>query len=257
MGVIWLTGKTHRAGGVLCSVIGFELLRRNGLLLPDVNEVIQMMVMYPFCIWGSVASDLDHNWDSSPQKDIVSRGINVSLHITTPVCEGLETTHQDDTLLYKVLNLFNAKHRSWQTHSDLTLIFMLCILRWILHLEPGGIFSAVDISIMALIVMGIGIGVIAHFILDMLTPDGIWFTPAVVFNFLVRKITKKRVYYLQKIHLVPKSKFFATGGKWEDLIRWILNISAGLSVIYIILFSAFPELGEKLLVWFPFSIEFV
>ena len=252
-----MTGKTHRAGGVLCSVIGFELLRRNGLLLPDVNEALQLVVMYPFCIWGSVASDLDHNWECAPQKDIISRGINASLHITEPICEGMERTHQDNTRLYKVLNLLNAKHRSWQTHSDLTLILVLLVLNWVSNTSPGGAISAVDVSIIALILMGVCIGLIAHFILDMLTPEGIWFTPGVIFSFIASKITKRRVSLLQKIHLVPKLKFFATGGAWEELIHRLLQVSTVLASVYILLFSAFPSAGETILAWLPFNIEII
>ena len=57
-----MTGNTHRAGGMLCSVVGFALLKEQGLLLPEINPCIQWLVMYPFCYWGSTASDLDHNW---------------------------------------------------------------------------------------------------------------------------------------------------------------------------------------------------
>ena len=43
-----MTGKTHRAGGILCSIIGFAILKEKGLLLPDVNEGLQWLIIYPF-----------------------------------------------------------------------------------------------------------------------------------------------------------------------------------------------------------------
>ena len=33
-----MTGKTHKAGGMLVSIVGFAILREKGLLLPDVNQ---------------------------------------------------------------------------------------------------------------------------------------------------------------------------------------------------------------------------
>jgi hypothetical protein len=53
-----MLGKTHRAGGTVFMMVGFEVMRAKGLLLPDVNPFIQLAVMYPISQWGSTLPDL-------------------------------------------------------------------------------------------------------------------------------------------------------------------------------------------------------
>ena len=43
-----MTGKTHKAGGMLCTIVGFTILKENGLLINNVNEGVQWLMMYPF-----------------------------------------------------------------------------------------------------------------------------------------------------------------------------------------------------------------
>ena len=78
-----MTGKTHRVGGMLCVLGGFTYLESKGLLLRNVNPLLQLTVMYPFALYGSIVSDLDHNANSIPSKDIVSIAINRVLHLTS------------------------------------------------------------------------------------------------------------------------------------------------------------------------------
>ena len=139
-----MTGETHRAGGMLCSIVGFSILQKNGLLLPDVNIGVQWLLMYPFCMWGSVASDLDHNWESCPSKGYPDWIINHTLHITKPIQKSLEMTGQVKNGIYKFAKFFNASHRSWQTHSDVTLYFMLSLM-WIVN--SSNIFNLDTIEI--------------------------------------------------------------------------------------------------------------
>ena len=86
-----MTGKTHKMGGMLMSVVGFTVLKNNGLLLANVNEGLQWLMIYPFCMWGSIASDLDHHWDSCPSKDIPSWFVHKALHITEPAYKKLDS----------------------------------------------------------------------------------------------------------------------------------------------------------------------
>ena len=109
-----MQGKTHRIGGVLCAATGYVLLSSKGLLLKDVNPLLQLAVMYPFAIYGSVMPDLDHHWESAPVRDPVSWGINKVLHLAN-----------GKSNIAKPLKLFDAKHRSWQTHSDIFLILLI------------------------------------------------------------------------------------------------------------------------------------
>lgn len=53
-----MLGKTHRSGGVMFMMVGFEVLRTKGLLLPDINPLLQLAVMYPVSQWGSTLPDL-------------------------------------------------------------------------------------------------------------------------------------------------------------------------------------------------------
>ena len=212
-----MQGNTHRIGGVLCCLGGYTLLNQRGMLLADVNPLIQLAVMYPFAVYGSVLPDLDHSWHSSPCVDVVSYGINKVLHLTTPIVKRTN----DNSL---IMSLFNAKHRSWQTHSDLFLVLMIFGSNWLLGIDV----TTADLAILRLISIGLILGVVSHLILDMLTPEGVWS----VFKCTLRTVTKyKKV--KNKISFVPNTSFFRTGGSWESLVRRILWLMCILLVINI------------------------
>lgn len=209
-----MTGATHRVGGVVCALAGYTILESKGMLINDVNPILQLAVMYPFAIYGSTVSDLDHHWQSAPSKDVVSFCINKVLHLTTDLRKKTKSKNP-------VLAVFDAKHRSWQTHSDLFLFIMLL-------LSFQFIFSPIDGAnsiIGKLVFTGFLLGIISHLILDMLTPEGVW---SVILS-AIGKIFKVKI--PQKIHLVPKSAFFATGGTWEKCVRWVLY---GISLILLV-----------------------
>lgn len=255
-----MTGETHRAGGVLCSVVGFALLRNNGLLLPDVNQFVQLAVIYPYCYWASTASDLDHHWQSCPSKDIPSWCINKVLHLTSSVNKKMDKkmteSEKRKSIHYKLVSMFNAKHRSWQTHSDLTLLLMLYLLYSVMSGKFSG-FGVVDIAILSLILTGVCLGIIAHFILDMLTPDGVWCLFFMTINKIISKLVHKNVHLLpEKIHFVPKMKCFATDSDWELFIRKLLKVLTVVSVLYVLFWIAFPDLIPSILNAFPYEITF-
>ena len=251
-----MTGKTHKMGGMLVSVIGFTLLKQNGLLLPDVNEGIQWLAMYPFCMWGSIASDLDHHWDSCPSKDIPSWFVHKALHITEPVYKRLDsslsTSQKKVSFSYKFSRFFTARHRSWQTHSDLTFVLMLYLLYSIMN----GKFTFLnknDVLLLTLIVTGVCLGVVAHFILDLLTPEGVWNTIAVFINRFIFKDKLPRQF--EKWHFVPKLKCFATGSSWEDFIYKVLKFFTVVSVIYLLVLVFFPTQLRYLIDLIPYRLE--
>lgn len=183
-----MTGKTHRIGGMVCAMTGYCLLESKGLLINDVDPLLQLTVIYPFALYGSVVSDLDHHWESAPCKDIVSFGINKLLHIT------------------------GAKHRSWQTHSDLFLCLILALGNLLLHFASGA-----ESIIINLVFSGLLLGVISHMILDSLTPQGIHS----VILILISKVTGNKK-MPTKIRFVPKAAYFATDGPWEGNVRRVL-----------------------------------
>lgn len=239
-----MTKKTHQAGGMLVSIIGFALLRDKGLLLDNVNDGLQWLVIYPYTMWGSTASDLDHHWDSCPSKDYASKVINTVLHPSKPLCKVLTKLHiiKKDGKVYDFINTINAKHRSWQTHSDLTLVLMLYLLYSVLN---GKIPSLTDIdrAISSLVLGGISLGIIAHFILDILTPEGVW---SILFK-TINTILRHKI-LPEKISLVPRTqnRFFATGGNWESFIRWILIVSTYLALLWFSYILLEPYLPYKI-----------
>lgn len=216
-----MTGKTHRVGGMLCVLGGFTYLESKGLLLRNVNPLLQLTVMYPFALYGSIVSDLDHNANSIPSKDIVSVAINRVLHLTSGLNESTGGRN-------KVFGILDAKHRSWQTHSDLFLVALMYVL-YQMVMETK--LATVESVIWSLVGMGFILGVISHLVLDMITPEGIW-------SFIlvgISKVTGKKL-IPKKLRLVPDSKFFSTGGPWESLVRnilWICCVVLFIRLIYL------------------------
>lgn len=230
-----MTGKTHKMGGVLMSVVGFTILKHNDLLLSNVNEGLQWLVMYPFCVWGSVASDIDHHWESCPCRDLPSLVAHKLLHITDPIYKYLNTrlttSEKKASVIYKLIRFLTPRHRSWQTHSDLTLLSVLYLLYCIVsnNLVIGG---RNDTLILNLILTGICLGFISHLILDLLTPEGIWNSIVVVLNRTVCKGNLPRT--LEKWHFVPRRSFFATNSSWEGFIYKLLKVLIVISVFYLL-----------------------
>lgn len=216
-----MTGKTHRVGGMLCVLGGFTYLESKGLLLRNVNPLLQLTVMYPFALYGSIVSDLDHNANSIPSKDIVSVAVNRVLHLTS----GLNETTGGRN---KVFGILDAKHRSWQTHSDL---FLVALMYALYQLVMETKLATVESVIWSLVGMGFILGVISHLVLDMITPEGIWSILLVG----IGRVTGNKV-MPKKLRLVPDSKFFSTGGPWESLVRnilWICCVVLFIRLIYL------------------------
>lgn len=215
-----MQGNTHRIGGMLCALAGYTILESKGMLIRDVSPLLQLAVIYPFSIYGSVFPDLDHHEDSIPSHDVVSVGINKILHATTAMRKV------NGGKLSTVLSVFDAKHRSWQTHSDMFLI--ICILVSMSFINSS-VMTPNDI-ILKLVFTGFILGVVSHMILDLLTPEGIW----CIGLGLVGKISGSKS-LPRKIHFVPKSRFFATGGVWEKLVRyvmWVICSALFIRIVY-------------------------
>lgn len=236
-----MTGDTHKAGGMLCAVAGFLLLKQQGLLLSNVNELVQLGVLYPFAMWGSTLPDTDHDWSSCPNKGVPNYLINKLLHITTPVYRRLDETlpsHLKRGLGFRLAKLLSANHRSWQTHSDLTLVAVIYLLFKVMSGGIGtGAVDSVDTAIITLMLAGVGMGVVAHFVLDMLTPQGIWFT----FGVLVNKLAKRHILPV-KLRVVPSSPLFSTGSNWEMLVCKLVKIATVVAVAIFLLTYISPDL---------------
>lgn len=228
---------------MLCAMVGFIILRDKGLLFGNINPILQLLIIYPFAMWGSIASDLDHHWSSCPDKSIPSWVINHILHLAKPLEDNLKRSGSVKSPVLKlVCTVFNAKHRSWQTHSDLTLICMILLLKHIAEGKLGSwVLSQQDVVIASLVMTGVVMGIIAHFIYDMLTPEGIKLVGVMIINNIFH--TK----FKETVHFVPKLHIFATGGSWETFIRKLSNIATWFTAIYIVCTTVDPNFFNNIL----------
>lgn len=226
-----MTGKSHRVGGMTGCLIGFTILKQKGLLLEDINPLLQFIVMYPFSIYGGILPDMDHGWESVPSKDIVSMGIHKVLHLTSPIRKKAEKSRvlsaKEKKRIRHLIFLFDSKHRSWQTHSDVFMLFLIFLYQTLLSSFTGGMNSV----LLSLVFTGLIFGVLSHGILDMLTPDGLHSVPLYWVGKLLH--TKDEL----KLKLVPSWSYFSTtdsNSKWETRVRKILWFISFALVLYLI-----------------------
>lgn len=223
-----MEGKSHRVGGVLAALSGYYILQDRGFLIEGVTPLVQLAIIYPFSIVGSLLPDQDHHEESAPMKDVISMTFCKILHLTTKTRKRmLKNGVNQKNWLYRALGLFDAKHRSWQTHSDLSFI-LFCWLLVVIIGGSGGLLTAEGI-IIKLISMGLVLGLVSHLILDTLTPSGVWCLLFVGINKLIGKKILP-----EKIRFVPNNPFFSTGGKWESLWRWGMGVVSFLLFFYIL-----------------------
>lgn len=204
-----MMGPTHRLGGITVSLIGYIWLFNSGNLIPEIHPLLQLLIIYPFAYYGSTFPDLDHHAGSIPSRDVVSLAVNKILHLGTPTRKRMEKSKMDKGPLYKFLGIFDARHRAWQTHSDLTIVAFIALIYWLSNINTG---SSRDLIL--LVGTGFILGLIAHYIYDAITPSGVFFTPFT----LLRLIPALKKIFPRKLRLVPNKPFFATGAGWETLV---------------------------------------
>lgn len=145
-----MTGKTHVLGGMAFAVGGFICMEKTNMLIPDVNEGLQLGIILPYAIWASTLPDLDQNKDSVAQ--------------ISPI----------NLVIQKIFSFTGTKHRGWQSHI---LPVILAFLAYI-GTAFGLIFkhsNGTEITIIGLIVLGLFLGLLSHMILDMMTRQGLKF----------------------------------------------------------------------------------
>lgn len=233
-----MQGKTHRLGGVVATFSGYIVLQQNDLLIPGVSPLLQLAVIYPFAQYGATVSDMDHHWGSVPSRDIFSKGLHTILHLGKKPREAIERVRgkrgAEKSIMYNLLGLFAPDHRSWQTHSDLTIV-MVAMGLWLSVFSDWALFAGTDAIIVQLILVGIGFGILAHLILDGLTPEGIWALGFVWINALVGKKILP-----EKVGLVPHKTFFATGNSWEKKVVYPSMVAIGWCLMLFIIYSSLP-----------------
>lgn len=100
-----MTGKTHRVGGMLGGLVGFSLLKSQGMLVSGVSEPLQLVMLYASSMYGSILSDMDHEWESCPAHDAMSWVLWKVLHLTTPIRRFLSKGGKIRKWLYKKLKI--------------------------------------------------------------------------------------------------------------------------------------------------------
>ena len=130
--------------------------------------------------------------------------------------EKMSSKQKKSSMLYKTLKFMRCIHRSWQTHSEFTLLMILWLMMSPTLLGFTGRFDSV---LWLLIVTGFGLGVISHIILDMLTTEGVRFALGVFI-----KVFFPSVPIFTTIRLVPGISAFKTGSEWEMAIRKALSL---------------------------------
>ena len=217
-----MEGKTHRIGGTVCAMAGFVTLKDSGYLLSSelISPALQFLVIYTAGIYGGMWPDNDHHWESSPLKDPASWLQNKVMHIANApykrLDEKMSSKQKKRSMLYKTLKFMRCIHRSWQTHSEFTLLMILWLMMSPTLLGFTGRFDSV---LWLLIVTGFGLGVISHIILDMLTTEGVRFALGVFI-----KVFFPSAPIFTTIRLVPGISAFKTGSEWEMAIRKALSL---------------------------------
>lgn len=227
-----MEGRTHYIGGSIGAIVGFIALKENGLLLDNIHPVLQFGIIYPFGIYGGMLPDADHHAESSPLRDPVGRVFNRVLNIFNKPYNTLDNSMgvgaKQKSFLYKLLSILRCSHRSWQTHSELTLIFLLYNLYRAYQLD----LSNPNVTIFVLMLTGLTIGIVSHLILDMLTTSGI--------NFAIGKFLKilfPNIPMITTIRLVPPVSTFSTGSNYELTVRSVLNVLQFFALGYVILLT--------------------
>ena len=246
-----MQGATHRAGGVTAMLVGYSYLHSKGLPIVDNAPIASFVAMYPFAIWGSTASDLDHYpgsvWDevkligerhghTIPSQDIVSRAISRLLHLTHTLRKVLPPRSR----LSALAGVLDCKHRSWQTHSELPLVLLWIALALV---NTSATNTTLSSTLWVLILNGVILGLIAHLCLDLLTPEGLPFATGLFVNrvLLGRKVLPERIKIIP--HRPPTKKgepgFFSTGGTWEKKIVFNILHAVNLVLFGYLIYSTF------------------
>lgn len=222
-----MLGKTHRAGGAVAALGGYIILKDKGYLVQDITPVVQLAVMYPFAMWASIAPDLDHHADIIPAKDPISKGFNWVLHIFNEPAKKVDAAvgmfTRKKTMFQKMISALACKHRSWQTHSDLTIATMFYLYWRILRLPP-----TVENTVITLVMTGLILGFISHIVLDMMTTAGI---PTVI----GRTISKVLPFNIRNLRIVPKTSMFGTDTPYENYVRKLLTFISMVLLLYIVI----------------------
>lgn len=230
-GVFLMEGKTHALGGRVCSLAGFIVLKESGYLISSetVSPALQFLLLYGTGMYGGIWSDNDQPWSSSPCNDPFSwvqnkvlRAFNKTYRVMNKSMGAKEKRY---SLRYKIVKFLACRHRSWQTHSEFTLLVLYVL--WCLNLEA--VQSEVNLVLKLLMILGFSFGIISHIFLDMLTSEGV---PLMIGEFCSIFFPSIRI--PKVVHLVPSRPEFDGGSAWELSIRRILRYTQYVLILVIV-----------------------
>ena len=216
-----MEGKTHRIGGTVGALAGYIVMKESGILLDQtvVNPALQCVIIYASGIYGGMWSDNDHHWQSSPLQDPASWVQNKLLHIANKPFQlmdaRLTAKQKRRNIAYKMLDFLSCRHRSWQTHSEATILALYFLWQFV---NSTGVSSYIDRTLWWLLLVGFGFGVISHIFLDCLTSEG----SRLAVGVFLKKVVG--IPFIDTIRFVPATKTFTTGSDWELAIRKALSI---------------------------------
>lgn len=118
-----MTAKTHVLGSMSLALGGYILMDKGGLLIPDVEPLIQLGIILPYSVWASTVPDLDQAHDSVAQ----SSPINL--------------------LIQRFFKIVKAGHRSVKSHVAPAFI-SLARLSFIVNMTTGDISILREIQFM-------------------------------------------------------------------------------------------------------------
>ena len=171
-----MTAKTHVLGGMTLALGGFMYLDSSGLLIPDVNKVLQLGIIMPYAIWSSTLPDFDQDKDSTAQNSPIN------------------------FVIQKFFKLIGAGHRSAKSHIIPVIVSFILYLAIAFNFICKS-FNGTEITIIGLITLGLFLGLTSHMLLDMMTkqalrigdielrivPDSDLFTTGSLYESIVRR----------------------------------------------------------------------
>lgn len=196
-----MTAPTHKQFSITWAALGALLLYL--MEMTEINFYLSLLIMIQMGKAGALFPDLDHNWHSVKEKNVLTWVVN------------------------KLLSITGAKHRSWQTHSlDIAILLTILSIRLPINLYETGVLSNANKEVLGVILLGFMVGWLSHLFSDMLTPGGV----RILF------------FYKKTLEFVPKKLLgfsFSTGSLWEDMVFRVAQI---VNVGVLIICVSFPLL---------------
>ena len=196
-----MTAPTHKQFSITWAALGALLLYL--MEMTEINFYLSLLIMIQMGKAGALFPDLDHNWHSVKEKNVLTWVVN------------------------KLLSITGAKHRSWQTHSlDIAILLTILSIRLPINLYETGVLSNANKEVLGVILLGFMVGWLSHLFSDMLTPGGV----RILF------------FYKKTLEFVPRKLLgfsFSTGSLWEDMVFRVVQI---VNVGVLIICVSFPLL---------------